>query len=101
PSVPEPLDSAPHQTNTRRGVDVSEKTYNGQDWATHTMSLLLSNTYSLYFTAREMSQQDSTGETLGEWVSEGLWGDLKGMAATEKRSEERRVGKEGRSGGRP
>ena len=63
---------------------MSEKTYNGQDWATHTMSLLLSNTYSLYFTAREMSQQDSTGETLGEWVSEWFWGDLKGMAATDK-----------------
>lgn len=58
--------------------------YNGQDWATHTVSLLLSNTYSLYGTARELAQEDPTGAALGEWVGEWFWGDLGALDATDK-----------------
>jgi hypothetical protein len=52
---------------------MSDKTFNGQDWATHTMSLLLENTYELYGEARELAQQDPTGESLGEWVAGWFW----------------------------
>lgn len=60
------------------------ESYNGQDWATHIVSLLLSNTYGLYFTGRELAQQDPTGATLGGWVGEWFWGDLGALSATDK-----------------
>jgi hypothetical protein len=49
------------------------ETYNGQDWATHTVSLLLENTYELYGEGRRLSQEDPTGESLGEWVATWFW----------------------------
>jgi len=52
------------------------ETYNGQDWATHTMSLLLENTYELYGEARELAQEDPTGASLGEWVGGWFWKEL-------------------------
>ena len=61
---------------------MTENLYNGQDWATHTVSLLLNNTYSLYGEARELAQQDPTGAALGEWASEWFWGSLGGPAST-------------------
>lgn len=57
--------------------------YNGQDWATHTMSLLLNNTYSLYGNARELSQEDSSGESLGQWVGEWFWEDVTRLGTTD------------------
>lgn len=59
------------------------ETFNGQDWATHTMSLLLENTYELYGEARELAQADPTGGALGTWVGEWFWGDLSGTALLE------------------
>lgn len=58
-------------------------TYNGQDWATHTMSLLLSNTYSLYGPALELAQEDSSGEALGQWVGEWFWVDVTYMGISD------------------
>lgn len=61
---------------------MTENLYNGQDWATHTVSLLLCNTYSLYGEARGLAQEDLTGASLGEWVAEWFWGSLGGPAST-------------------
>jgi hypothetical protein len=58
--------------------------YNGQDWATHSVSLLLCNTFNLYGTARELAQEDASGASLGEWVGEWFWGDLRALDATDK-----------------
>lgn len=52
---------------------MSEKTFNGQDWATHTMELLLANTYELYGPGRSLSMEDPTGASLGEWVATWFW----------------------------
>jgi hypothetical protein len=52
---------------------MGEKKFNGQDWATHSMDLLLANTYELYGEARELAQQDPTGESLGAWVAGWFW----------------------------
>lgn len=52
---------------------MSDKTFNGQDWATHTMSLLLENTYELYGSALDYAKRDATGAALGEWVSGWFW----------------------------
>ena len=49
------------------------ETFNGQDWATHSVSLLLENTYELYFEGRELAQRDETGATLRDWVAEWFW----------------------------
>lgn len=46
----------------------------GPEWATHAVSLLLCNTYSLYGTALALARQDATGAALGKWVSEWFWG---------------------------
>lgn len=58
--------------------------YDGQDWATHTVSLLLCNTYDLYHTARGLAQEDPTGAALGNWVGEWFWGALDTFSATDK-----------------
>lgn len=47
--------------------------FNGQDWATHTMSLLLENTYELYGSALDYARRDATGVMLGEWVAGWFW----------------------------
>lgn len=52
---------------------MTEKTFNGQDWATHTMDLLLANTYELYSEGRRLSQEDPSGESLGAWVGSWFW----------------------------
>lgn len=53
---------------------MSENLYNGQDWATHSVSLLLNNTFTVYGPARELAQDDPSGASLGEWVGEWFWG---------------------------
>ena len=68
---------------------MTEGMYNGQDWATHTVSLLLCNTYSLYGSARELAQEDATGAALGEWVSGWFWADTEeviGLTDTDRQA---------------
>jgi hypothetical protein len=52
---------------------MGEKTFNGQDWATHTVSLLLENTCELYDVARSLAMEDSSGDSLREWVTGWFW----------------------------
>lgn len=51
-------------------------TYNGADWATHTVDLLLSNTYNLYGGARYLSLEDPSGDLLKDWLDRWFWADL-------------------------
>jgi hypothetical protein len=49
------------------------ETYNGQDWATHSVSLLLENTYELYGEARSLAMEDPSGDALRDWVAGWFW----------------------------
>lgn len=49
------------------------ETFNGQDWATHTMSLLLENTYELYHDARNLAMADPSGDALRDWMTGWFW----------------------------
>lgn len=49
------------------------ETYNGQNWATHTVSLLLENTYELYREARSLALEDPSGDSLREWMTGWFW----------------------------
>lgn len=58
--------------------------YNGQDWATHAVGLLLSNTAGLYHQGRALAQEDPSGASLGEWVGTWFWGDLGALSGTDR-----------------
>lgn len=66
---------------------MGEKKFNGQDWATHTMSLLLENTYELYGEGRRLAQEDPTGESLGEWVATWFWSATTDQSITATRDD--------------
>lgn len=62
------------------------ETHNGQDWATHTVSLLLNNTYALYEEHRALALRDPSGAVLGEFFRSWFWSPLLPYAGSDRQA---------------